>query len=117
MLGNAYRKQGQIRSAIKLYKHCLKVDRKAKMPAYNIAAAMARVDLYDSSAISAISEFESMKTFKLPDNEKGVQELMDIQLKIQALEEAVAALAAEEAAAQLLRQEPMKTLEKIGSGR
>lgn len=71
LIGNMYRKQGQHHQAEKLYQHCLNINKNDKFPSYNYAATLARVDLYDNSAVSAISDLESITSFKLPDNQEG----------------------------------------------
>ncbi|MBF0287163.1 MAG: tetratricopeptide repeat protein [SAR324 cluster bacterium] len=82
LLGNAYRRIEDFTQAEKLYEHCIQYDPDHQIAAYSIAATMARSDLYDNSIISAISEFESMTEYKLPDNEHGEQRLEDIQREI-----------------------------------
>lgn len=79
IIGNAYRKTENFHQAEKLYEYCLNIDPEAKEANYNLAATLARADLYDNSVSSAISEFESMTTFKLPDNEEGENQLLEIQ--------------------------------------
>jgi len=88
LLGNTYRKMGNRTQAEKLYDRCLHIDPQAKFPSYNYAAAMANVELYDNQAVSAISEFESMKSYKLPDNQKGEKKLLEIQKQLNEDEEA-----------------------------
>lgn len=84
LLGNAYRKSGDLQNAIKLYKHSAKIQPSFKSAHYNLAAAAAKVDLYDSSAVSAIQEFEELSQYKLPDNKEGEERLMEIQMEIRA---------------------------------
>ncbi|MBF0350342.1 MAG: tetratricopeptide repeat protein [SAR324 cluster bacterium] len=82
LLGNAYRKIGNYNQAEKLYERCIKIDPKFTYAQYNLAATMSRADYVDQSAISAISEFESMKFFKLPDFTEGKNILTQIQKEI-----------------------------------
>ena len=86
-LGNAYRKMKNFGQAIKLYQHCLKNAPDDKFVTYNLAATMARIDLYDGKALSAVMPFERMKTPKLPDNEKGVERLTELQRELILLKE------------------------------
>ncbi len=79
LLGNTYRKKGDWNQARNMYQHCLKRDPRNKNAAYNMAATIARVELYDGSAASAISEFENMSEYKLPDNSAGEKLLCRIQ--------------------------------------
>ncbi|MGK5094498.1 hypothetical protein WDW89_21100 [Deltaproteobacteria bacterium TL4] len=83
LVGNAYRKINNLDQARKLYEHSLQIDPKAKLPSYNLAATLAHVDLYDNDVVRAISEFEGMRFFVLPDNEAGENELLEIEKDIQ----------------------------------
>lgn len=94
MLGNAYRKMGNPQGALQMYKNALSVDKKSQISAYNIAATMANVELYDHAAKSAISNFEKLTFFQLPEIENLEDELMAIQKKISAEN-------------QLIKQEPV----------
>lgn len=96
-LGNAYRKMKNFGQAIKLYEHCIKHSPDDKFAPYNWAAAMARIDLYDGAAVSAVLPFERMSRPKLPKNEKGVERLTTLQQEL--IEAAEARAAAEEAKA------------------
>ncbi|MBF0240383.1 MAG: tetratricopeptide repeat protein [SAR324 cluster bacterium] len=82
LLGNAYRKTGNYKLAEKLYERCIKIDPTFTFAQYNLAAAMSRIEYADQSAISAISEFESMKFFKLPDFTEGKITLIRIQKEL-----------------------------------
>ncbi len=88
MLGNAYRKMGNISQAEKLYEHCLKYEADHRFAEYNMAAAMANVELYDSNAVSAVSPFEVMSWYKFADNEDGEKQLKDMQIEIEEEKEA-----------------------------
>ncbi|MBF0276829.1 MAG: tetratricopeptide repeat protein [SAR324 cluster bacterium] len=81
-LGNAYRKMRNFGQAIKLYEHCLKFSPDDRFAPYNLAATMARIDLYDGNAVSAVLPFEQMRNPKLPDNEEGVERLKALQREI-----------------------------------
>ncbi|MBF0279460.1 MAG: tetratricopeptide repeat protein [SAR324 cluster bacterium] len=79
LLANVYRKLGHRHQAMKLYKRCLEMDPNSKFAPYNLAALSANVDLYDNSAMDAISQFENMESFKLPDYEGEIGKLEEIQ--------------------------------------
>ena len=79
LLGNTYRKKGDWNAAVKMYQRCLKQDPSHTNAAYNIAATIARADVYDGNAVSAIVEFEKLTGFVLPDNEQGEEKLNEIQ--------------------------------------
>ena len=81
LLGNAYRRQGNITQARNMYQHCLKHDPKFRNATYNLAAMLARVPLFDGSAISAIVEFENLVNFKYPQCETEVIESLVEQLR------------------------------------
>jgi len=74
ILGNAYRRQGNVTQARNMYRHCLKHDPQYRNAAYNLAAMLARVPLFDGSAVSAIVEFENLESFKYPEHETEVIE-------------------------------------------
>ncbi len=79
LIGNAYRKKHDwIRSA-NMYQHCLKHDANNKFAVYNLAAAMAKVEVQDGMAISAINEFEKMSDFVLPDIKEEIESLIEMQ--------------------------------------
>ena len=81
LLGNAYRRQGNITQARNMYQHCLKHDPKFRNATYNLAAMLARVPLFDGSAISAIVEFENLENFKYPQCETEVIESLVEQFR------------------------------------
>ena len=60
LIGSTYRKKGDWNAAIKMYQRCLKNDPSHTNAAYNIAATIARADVYDGNAVSAIAEFEKL---------------------------------------------------------
>ena len=67
LIGSAYRKKHDWKRAENMYKHCLKHDAENKFAIYNLAATMARVEVQDGVAVSAINEFEKMSDFVLPE--------------------------------------------------
>ena len=79
MLGNTYRKKGDYNAAKSMYQRCLKRDPYFKNASYNLAATLARADVYDGTAVSAIAEFESLNHYQLPDNSDGEEKLYAIQ--------------------------------------
>ena len=79
MLGNTYRKKGDYNAAKSMYQRCLKRDPYFKNASYNLAATLARVEVYDGTAVSAIAEFESLNHYQLPDNSEGEEKLYAIQ--------------------------------------
>ena len=79
MLGNTYRKKGDYNAAKSMYQRCLKRDPYFKNASYNLAATLARAEVYDGSAVSAIAEFESLNHYQLPDNSEGEEKLYAIQ--------------------------------------
>ena len=79
MLGNTYRKKGDYNAAKSMYQRCLKRDPYFKNASYNLAATLARVEVYDGTAVSAIAEFESLNHYQLPDNSDGEEKLYAIQ--------------------------------------
>ncbi|MBF0286372.1 MAG: tetratricopeptide repeat protein [SAR324 cluster bacterium] len=87
VLGNTHRRLGNFAQASKFYQHCLKYDPKHRFASYNLAAAMARADLYDGNVVNAITPFERMEGPKLPDNKEGEQRLKAIQQKIDAAQQ------------------------------
>ena len=79
LIGNAYRKKHDWKRAKNMYQHCLKHDADNKFAIYNLAATMARVEIQDGMAISAIKEFEKMSDFVLPEVKDGIDELIEMQ--------------------------------------
>ena len=79
MLGNTYRKKGDYNAAKSMYQRCLKRDPYFKNASYNLAATLARTEVYDGTAASAIAEFESLNHYQLPDNSEGEEKLYAIQ--------------------------------------
>ena len=79
MLGNTYRKKGDYNAAKSMYQRCLKRDPYFKNASYNLAATLARAEVYDGTAVSAIAEFESLIHYQLPDNSEGEEKLYAIQ--------------------------------------
>jgi len=82
MLGNTYRKKGDFNAAKSMYQRCLKRDPYFKNASYNLAATLARTEVYDGTAVSAIAEFESLNHFQLPDNSEGEEKLYAIQREV-----------------------------------
>ena len=62
-----------------MYKHCLKYDADNNFAIYNHAAAMAKVEVQDGMAVSAIKDFEKMSDFILPDVKEGIEILFQMQ--------------------------------------
>ena len=79
MLGNTYRKKGDYNAAKSMYQRCLKRDPYFKNASYNLAATLARAEVYDGTAVSAIAEFENLNHYQLPDNSDGEEKLYAIQ--------------------------------------
>ena len=79
MLGNTYRKKGDYNAAKSMYQRCLKRDPYFKNASYNLAATLARAEVYDGTAVSAIAEFETLNHYQLPDNSEGEEKLYAIQ--------------------------------------
>ena len=79
LIGNAYRKKHDWKRAENMYKHCLKYDAENNFAIYNLAAAMAKVEVQDGMAVSAIKDFEKMSDFVLPDIKEGIENLIDMQ--------------------------------------
>ena len=87
MLGNTYRKKGDYNAAKSMYQRCLKRDPYFKNASYNLAATLARAEVYDGTAVSAIAEFESLNHYQLPDNSEGEEKLYAIQGEVIRYEE------------------------------
>ena len=87
MLGNTYRKKGDYNAAKSMYQRCLKRDPYFKNASYNLAATLARAEVYDGTAVSAIAEFESLNHYQLPDNSEGEEKLYAIQGEVIKYEE------------------------------
>ena len=79
MLGNTYRKKGDYNAAKSMYQRCLKRDPYFKNASYNLAATLARAEVYDGTAVSAIAEFETLNHYQLTDNSEGEEKLYAIQ--------------------------------------
>ena len=79
LLGNTYRRKQDWKHAKNMYHLCLKHDPDNKNATYNLAAAIAKIEIADGNAISAIGEFEKMTDFVLPDVEDGLEKLHEIQ--------------------------------------
>ena len=86
LIGNTYRKKHNWNQAKNMYKLCLKYDSNFRYAIYNLAASMAKVEIADGQAISAISDFEKMKDFVLPEIKDGKETLIEIQKKINLIE-------------------------------
>ena len=82
LLGNTYRKKLDWNRAKNMYKHCLKLDPNHKHAVYNLAATIAKAQIADGQAVSAVSEFEKMTEFVLPEIKEGMEKLNEIQKKI-----------------------------------
>jgi len=79
LLGNTYRKKHDWKHAINMYKHCLKHDHDYTNAIYNLAAAIAKLEIADGNAVSAIGEFEKMTDFVLPEIKEGLEKLYEMQ--------------------------------------
>ena len=79
LIGNAYRKKHDWKRAENMYQLCLKYDSGNNYAIYNLAASMARVELQDGMAISAIKEFEKLSDFVLPDVKEEIENLIEMQ--------------------------------------
>ena len=78
LLGNSYRRIGNLYQAEKLYEHCLRYDPNHTNALYNLAATKAHTFLYDSSAVNAARAFENMTWFQLPKQEDSIKYLQPI---------------------------------------
>ena len=87
LLGNTFRKKENWNQAKNMYKHCLKHDSNFKYAIYNLAASIAKIEIADGQAISAINDFEKMTEFVLPEVKDGLDKLKGIQKKIDLIEE------------------------------
>ena len=72
ILGNTYRKKHDWKQAKNMYHYCLKHDPDFKYAFYNLAASVAKLEVADGTAVSAIDEFEKMSDFVLPDIKEGL---------------------------------------------
>ena len=79
ILGNSYRKKHDWKRAKNMYQYCLKHGPDFKYAFYNLAATIAKVEVADGTAVSAIDEFEKMSDFVLPDIKEGLDTLIEIQ--------------------------------------
>ncbi len=80
-LGNFARELGDFKQAEGLYKTALKVKRGYDKAFYNLAASQARVDIYDDAIVSALSKFENVQDYILPDyieDEKLIEKITEI---------------------------------------
>ncbi len=75
-LGNYARELGDYKQAEGLYKTALKVKRGYQKAFYNLAASQARVNIYDDAVPSAISKFEKVENYVLPEY-LGEEKLID----------------------------------------
>ncbi|PCI23974.1 MAG: hypothetical protein COB67_12180 [SAR324 cluster bacterium] len=79
-LGNYARELGNYNQATGLYKASLKVKKNYQMAFYNLAAAMAKVDIYDEAIRSALSIFDDIESYVYPDylgDEKLIKHMTD----------------------------------------
>ena len=79
ILGNTYRKKHDWKQAKNMYHYCLKHDPDFKYAFYNLAASVAKLEVADGTAVSAIDEFEKMSDFVLPDIKEGLDKLIEMQ--------------------------------------
>ncbi|MBU3914799.1 tetratricopeptide repeat protein [bacterium] len=80
-LGNYAREMGDFKQAEGLYKTALKVNKGFQKAFYNLAASQARVNIYDDAIVSAISTFDKVENYILPDylgDEKVVESLTEL---------------------------------------
>ena len=78
MLGNYCRSQGNWEKAKSFYEYCLRHNPKAIYPSYNLAATLARVELCDNAAISAIAQFEKLESYQLPNYQQQLPHLWEM---------------------------------------
>ena len=81
-LGNYARQSGDYKQSKSLYKHALKIKKKFKWGVFNLAAAMAKVDVYDDQAVSAVQKFDNVKDFILPEYIGGEKLIDEISEKL-----------------------------------
>jgi len=86
LLGNTYRKKHNWNQAKNMYKHCLKHDSNYKYAIYNLAASIAKIEIADGQAVSAINDFEKITEFVIPEIKDGAETLKEIQKKIDLIE-------------------------------
>ncbi|NQU65199.1 MAG: tetratricopeptide repeat protein [SAR324 cluster bacterium] len=65
-LGNYARELKDFKQANGLYKAALKVNKNYEMAFYNLAASMAKVDIFDEAVKSALEKFDTVDGFILP---------------------------------------------------
>jgi tetratricopeptide (TPR) repeat protein len=75
-LGNYARELEDYKQAEGLYKTALKVNRTYQRAFYNLAASQARVKIYDDAVQSAVSKFDAVKDYILPDFQ-GEEKLLE----------------------------------------
>jgi tetratricopeptide (TPR) repeat protein len=79
-LGNYARELKDYKQANGLYKTALKINKNYRIAYYNLAASIAKVDIFDEAIVSAISPFENLTEYKLPDylgDDKIVDQMTD----------------------------------------
>ncbi|MDH5560713.1 MAG: tetratricopeptide repeat protein [Deltaproteobacteria bacterium] len=81
-LGNYAREMKDYKQAEGLYKMSLKINKNFEPAFYNLAASMARVDIYDEAAKGAVSKFDKSGNYILPDykGDSNIIEKMTNQL-------------------------------------
>ena len=79
-LGNYAREGRDYKQANNLYKSALKIKPDFQMAFYNLAASTAKVDIYDDAVLSALSKFDGVAGYILPeyvDNPNIIDELYE----------------------------------------
>lgn len=79
-LGNYARELKDYRQANNLYKTALKINPNCKTAFYNLAASSAKADIYDEAIISALSQFDGVSDYVLPEyleNQSIIEELSE----------------------------------------
>lgn len=66
-LGNFARRNGDYKQANSLYRTALRINRGCRMAFFNLAASLARVQLFDKAAIQAVLEFKDLRGYVFPD--------------------------------------------------
>ncbi|MBU3916256.1 hypothetical protein KKA14_12045, partial [bacterium] len=66
-IGNSTRRLMDYQKANDIYRNVLRKDRSFVKALYNLAASMAKVEKFDSEAIKAVTQFDKIKGYVLPD--------------------------------------------------
>lgn len=87
ILGNCSRRQKEYKQANNLYRYALRINKQYHVAYYNLAASMAKVELYDSEVKTAIDRFPNDQGYILPDYVGSPDFLKHIQEKLKVLKE------------------------------